>query len=138
MAFAVQDDGGIRAVGTQSGDFPRSYAPRAGAAECGVVPGRVYTLSCAGASADMYAAVQIYLAEGGSVTHVSRGNPFVFTAPDGAESYMCFVSGDKTRDPAQAVDTTLYPMLCEGAEADYVPYDLYAGETPTVIHELEE
>lgn len=127
VTFAVRPDGGIRAVGTQSADFPRSYAARAGAAECGIVPGRVYTLSCAGASADMYAAVQIYLAEGGSVTHASRGRPFVFTAPDGAASYMCFASGDKTRDPAQAVDTTLYPMLCEGIEADYVPYDLGAS-----------
>ena len=75
----------------------------------------------------MSAAVQIFRVGGGSVTHVSSGRPFEFVMPEDATAIACFPTGASLRDPAQVIDTTLYPMLVEGLPAEYVPYALGGG-----------
>lgn len=98
--------------------------------EVGIKPGRTYTLSCDGASEDAYIACQFNKADGGSWTTVCTNNPMTFTVPADAVSLICFPSCGKLRDPAQVIDTTLYPMLVEGMPAEYVPYALGGGAGP--------
>lgn len=76
----------------------------------------------------MSAAVQIFRVGGGSVTHVSSGRPFEFVMPEDATAIACFPTGAALRDPAQVIDTKLYPMLVEGMPAEYVPYALGGGQ----------
>lgn len=124
ITFAIQEDGGIRVTGTQSGNYPRVYSQKVDLVEVGIKPGRTYALSCDGASGDAYIACQFNKADGGSWTTVCTNNPMTFTVPSDAVSLICFPSCGKLRDPAQVIDTTLYPMLVEGMPADYVPYAL--------------
>lgn len=128
ITFAIQEDGGIRVTGTQSGNYPRVYSQKVDLVEVGIKPGRTYALSCDGASEDAYIACQFNKADGGSWTTVCTNNPMTFTVPADAVSIICFPSCGKLRDPAQVIDTTLYPMLVEGMPADYVPYALGGGQ----------
>ena len=131
ITFAIQEDGGIRVTGTQSGNYPRVYSQKVDLVEVGIKPGRTYTLSCDGASGDAYIACQFNKADGGSWTTVCTNNPMTFTVPADAVSLICFPSCGKLRDPAQVIDTTLYPMLVEGMPAEYVPYALGGGQVLT-------
>ena len=131
ITFAIQEDGGIRVTGTQSGNYPRVYSQKVDLVEVGIKPGRTYTLSCDGASEDAYIACQFNKADGGSWTTVCTNNPMTFTVPADAVSLICFPSCGKLRDPAQVIDTTLYPMLVEGMPAEYVPYALGGGQVLT-------
>ena len=130
ITFAIQEDGGIRVTGTQSGNYPRVYSQKVDLVEVGIKPGRTYALSCDGASEDAYIACQFNKADGGSWTTVCTNNPMTFTVPADAVSLICFPSCGKLRDPAQVIDTTLYPMLVEGMPAEYVPYALGGGAGP--------
>lgn len=131
IAFAIQGDGGIRVTGEQSGNFPRVYSKKVDLAKVGIKAGRTYTLSCKGASSDAYIACQLYNADGSSWTQVCTGNDAPFEVPESAVSLVCFPSCGTLRDPAQVIDTTLYPMLVEGMPADYVPYALGGGQVLT-------
>ena len=129
ITFAIQEYGGIRVTGTQSGNYPRVYSQKVDLARVGIKAGRTYSLSCKGASTDAYIACQFNKADGGSWTAVCTNNPMTFTVPADAVSLVCFPSCDKLRDPAQVIDTTLYPMLVEGMPAEYVPYALGGGRS---------
>lgn len=117
LQFSVMEDGGVHITGEHTKDRSQSISA--------LVPslkhGRTYSVTGSNGGITMWLK---FFSSGMTVLEIYGDK--TFTMPDSAETMFCGIVVNSTLQ-GQQIDETVYPMLVEGAPAEYVPYALGGG-----------